>query len=358
MQTASDFAQVFQHIVEAGSQMVQLLRERGGPSLHGCLRGPQVQGEGDQALLRAVVQIALDAAAGGVGGGDDPCPGCSQGGLRLGVGDRGGGQFSEAGQSRLGVGRQRLHAGRSHHHDAPEASLDDDWYTDGRADPVLADGFGNVTRGPGVVVDPGRPARLEHHGVQIVPAEPPPGADRELRTGPVPRGDHRSRTVGAVPAHGRVISVQQPPGLLGDRGQYLGRRRRFGHERRYPPERGLFLRELAQFDPGLGVGDRGRDQFGKPGQPGLGVLRQRLVPGSHDHDAPQAPFHAHRYADGRADPELADGVCDRAPGSRRGHRSALPGRSRTPWCAGSARPALPGPWGKERRCWSTRRLQF
>jgi hypothetical protein len=38
----------------------------------GGLGGAQVQGEGDQALLGAVVQVAFDAAAGGVGGGDDP----------------------------------------------------------------------------------------------------------------------------------------------------------------------------------------------------------------------------------------------------------------------------------------------
>jgi len=36
------------------------------------LGGAQSQGKGDQALLGAVVQIALDAPAGLVGGGDDP----------------------------------------------------------------------------------------------------------------------------------------------------------------------------------------------------------------------------------------------------------------------------------------------
>jgi hypothetical protein len=31
-----------------------------------------LQGEGDQSLLGAIVQVAPDAPAGGVGGGDDP----------------------------------------------------------------------------------------------------------------------------------------------------------------------------------------------------------------------------------------------------------------------------------------------
>jgi hypothetical protein len=33
-----------------------------------------VQGEGDQPLLAAVVQITLDPARGGIGGGHDPRP--------------------------------------------------------------------------------------------------------------------------------------------------------------------------------------------------------------------------------------------------------------------------------------------
>ena len=147
--------------------------------------------------------------------------------------------------------------------------------------------LGDRARGAGVVVDPRRPAGLEHQRVQVPPAEAPPGADGEGSAGAVPRGDHRYRAVGAVPAHRRVVGAQQPPGFLGDRGEHLRRRRRAGHQRRHPPQRGLLLGEPAQFHAGLGVGDRGGGQLGEPGQPRLGAGRQRLRAGSHDHDAPQ-----------------------------------------------------------------------
>jgi hypothetical protein len=65
-------------------------------------------------LLGSVVQIALDAPAGGVGGGHDPGPRCGERGLDLGVGDGGGDQLGEPGQPRLGVGRQRLLAAGTH----------------------------------------------------------------------------------------------------------------------------------------------------------------------------------------------------------------------------------------------------
>ena len=82
---------------------MQLLCYSAGPGRRGCLGGAQVEGEGDQALLGAVVQVAFDAAAGGIGGGHDPRPGGGQGGLGFGVGDRGGGQFGEPGQPRPSV---------------------------------------------------------------------------------------------------------------------------------------------------------------------------------------------------------------------------------------------------------------
>jgi len=49
-------------------------------------------------LLDAVVQVALDPSARLVRGGHDPRPRGGQRGLRLGVGDRGAGQFGEPGQ--------------------------------------------------------------------------------------------------------------------------------------------------------------------------------------------------------------------------------------------------------------------
>ena len=84
------------------------------------------------------------------------------------------------------------------------------------------------------------------------------------------------------------MGVQQPPGLLGDRGEHLLRRSRPRHQRRYPPQRRLLLGRSGKSGAALGVGDRGRDQLGEPGQPRLGIRRQQLLAGQrHDQGAPQ-----------------------------------------------------------------------
>ena len=102
-------------VAQLGGQLASLGRHR---RLHRGLRGARLQGQGDQALLGAVVQIPLEASAGLVGGGHDPRPGGGQLRLRLGVRDCGGDQLGEAGQPGLGVRRQRLHL-RGHRGHAP-----------------------------------------------------------------------------------------------------------------------------------------------------------------------------------------------------------------------------------------------
>src|SRR5215469_16467816 len=89
MQAAGNLAQFVEDVVQPGGYPVQLLRYSTG---HGRLGGAHVQGEGHQVLLGAVVQVVFDAAAGGIGGGDDPGPGGGEGGLGLGVSDRGASQ--------------------------------------------------------------------------------------------------------------------------------------------------------------------------------------------------------------------------------------------------------------------------
>ncbi len=95
MQAVGDLAQLVQDAVQPGGYFVQLVHVLPCSRRCGCLRGAQVKGEGDQALLGAVVQVALDAAARLVGGGHDPRPGGGQGGLGLGVGEGGRGQLAE-----------------------------------------------------------------------------------------------------------------------------------------------------------------------------------------------------------------------------------------------------------------------
>ena len=91
-----------------------------------------LQGEGNQALLRPVVQIPLQTPAGVVGSGHDPRPGCGEVRPGLRVRDGHGHQLGEVGQARLGVGRKRLGAIETHHGHAPLPAVDDD-----RGDPAL-----------------------------------------------------------------------------------------------------------------------------------------------------------------------------------------------------------------------------
>jgi len=102
-----DLAQLVEYVGQPGGHLVQLRAQLGRLRRHRRPGDAQPQREGDQLLLGAVVQIALDAAPGLVGGGDDARPGGGERGLGLGVGDGGGNQVGEAGQPRLGVHRQR-----------------------------------------------------------------------------------------------------------------------------------------------------------------------------------------------------------------------------------------------------------
>ena len=137
MQAAGDLAQVSQYGFQPGGYVAQLRCQVSAPG-RGCrLCGAQVQGEGDQSLLGAVVQVAFDTAAGGVSGRHDPRTRGGQGGLGFGVGDRGGCQFGEPGQPCLSTRWQRPRAG-FHGHDAPQPPLNADRHADPSAEAHLA----------------------------------------------------------------------------------------------------------------------------------------------------------------------------------------------------------------------------
>ena len=74
VQALGDLAQFLQHSRQPGGSPVQLLHRHTGPGRCRRLRGPQLEGERDQVLLGAVVQVTLDPAAGGIGRRHDPCP--------------------------------------------------------------------------------------------------------------------------------------------------------------------------------------------------------------------------------------------------------------------------------------------
>ena len=256
---AGDLAQLLQHVVHLGDRALQPLGQLAGSGRRRRLRLPQLQGEGDQPLLGAVVQIALDAPARLVGGGHDPRPGGGQRGLRLGVGDRGGDQLGEAGQPRLGVRRQRLlraDATIMTPHSRPSTLIGT---PTAERTPAARGRCRRPRRGVAVVVDPRRPAGLEHQRDARSARRGSTGC-RPRRPGApvlvhvptivaVPSGSYRLMTV--------HVGGEQPPGLRGDRGEHLLRRRRPGHQRRHPPQRRLLLGEPAQLHARLGVGDRG-----------------------------------------------------------------------------------------------------
>jgi len=71
---AGELAQLLQRPIHAGGDPVQLGRQLLQPGRDRRLGGAELQGQRDQPLLGPVVQVALDAAAGLVGGGDDTGP--------------------------------------------------------------------------------------------------------------------------------------------------------------------------------------------------------------------------------------------------------------------------------------------
>ena len=126
MDAHRDLAQVLEGAVEPGRDLRQAFLQLGRFGRHDPLGGADLEAERDEALLDAVVQIALDPPPRLVGRRDDTRAGGGQLGATLGVRDRGGHELREAGQARLGVGRQRPRLGGRRDDGPPEAVLDDD----------------------------------------------------------------------------------------------------------------------------------------------------------------------------------------------------------------------------------------
>ena len=75
MDAAREVAQLLERGARLRLRLVDELQRHAVGVVAQALAGhAELEAEGDEALLRAVVQVALDAAALGVGGGDDPAP--------------------------------------------------------------------------------------------------------------------------------------------------------------------------------------------------------------------------------------------------------------------------------------------
>jgi len=158
---------------------------------------------------------------------------------RLGVGDRGAGQFSEAGQPDLGVRGQWFLAGGCDGHDAPQLSLHGDRHPDRHAEPQLTAELSGLAGGLEVVLDPHRAAGLEDQRGHVVSVKAHPGARTvQLRARAAPSAEDQHHAAWLIPGHRCQVSAQQAPGLCRDRGEYLLGQGPAGDHGRHPAQRG------------------------------------------------------------------------------------------------------------------------
>ena len=155
------------------------------------LRQAERDGGVDEPLLRAIVQVPDDAAAGRVGLGEQTR---SRGGelvLALGIQDRHRDQLGEVRDRRLGVRREARLARRGHGDHPPRPPADDDRTADRRA---YAQRLVLTCDRPGrtlEAVHPRRPAGLRHQGGDARPVQREADADR--RPVPYRSGSRRRR---------------------------------------------------------------------------------------------------------------------------------------------------------------------
>ena len=103
MDPAGELAQLFERLRRAAAGARRARRARGRRRLEPASTQAQAQRQRDEALLGAVVEVALEAAALGVAGLDDARPRGGEPLARVGVGQRLGDQLGEVAQPALGV---------------------------------------------------------------------------------------------------------------------------------------------------------------------------------------------------------------------------------------------------------------
>jgi hypothetical protein len=276
VQPARDLAQLLDHAGQAGRRARELLAQLEQVRRRGRLGGPELQPERHEPLLRAVVQVALDAVALGIGGSRDPRPRRRELGAAVSIGDRRRHQLGELGDARLAVGRQRLAVGGAGDHDAPGAILDDDRRPDRR---------------------------------------PNASVGREIHAGLAPFPDHGRRAIGLVAQHAGHVGGEDARDLGGDPSEQRLGRRLAGDERGDPAQRGLLVGQTLQLGARLAVGDCGRDELGEAGKSLLGTRGEGPAARVDDHQPPQRAGDDDRAGDRRAHAELADLVGHRPRGA-------------------------------------------
>ena len=245
VQPAGELAQLGQRLLELVRGAAQQ-RHRGVGVAELLLEHPQLDGERDQPLLRAVVQVALQPPALGHARLEDAHPRRVDLRPRLGALQRQRDQLGEARQAGLGVRAER--ADRRDQHEPPDPPARHDRRGDRGAEAVGAHQLRGAPAHVRVVLDPrGLAGARDDRGQPVAVGERDRGADDEaarvVLVGPAP---DRPRLPALVADRRRRAHVQQPPGLLGDGLEDLLGLGRGGHERRDPPQRRLLLGELRE----------------------------------------------------------------------------------------------------------------
>jgi hypothetical protein len=251
--------------VDAASQVAKLAQPAvellACPGQHGSgalrivfeasLEQRQLERGGHQALLGAVVKVALDATPCLVRGCHEPRARRRQLVPRLRVLDRVRHELRERRDPVLGA-RRHQHARRPHRRDgAPDAAADDDRPAGAGADPELPHQFGDDAADLVEVLDPDGPLRLQHLPEHPAAVERAAMADRDRRRGAVGPAGH---DFGPLRAHDaqkrRPLRPEQHADLLGDGGEDLLARGLARDERGDAPQRRVLPDEFLEGSAG------------------------------------------------------------------------------------------------------------
>ena len=195
MDAARQLAQLVERAGELGLGLLEQPGNRFGAALQRALGEAQLQRERDEALLRAVVQVALQPAALGIARAHDARAGGGELVVRVGVGERLRDEVGEVAQALLGSLGQRALVDRGGDERSPEAVRELDRRGHAGAVAVRAE-----------VLDEA-PAR---------PSDTSPGAPRPCgtpRRAPSPR--RRARSSSRPGTAARPVSLQPPRTVTG-----------------------------------------------------------------------------------------------------------------------------------------------
>ena len=260
MDAAGQLAQLVEPAGELGLGRRQQLAGGRRVALEPGGHHAEAEGDGDQPLLGAVVQVALEPLALGVADLHQARPRGGQLLVRVGVGERLGDEVREVAQPLLDVlGKRLVGAGRRGQH-APQPPADVDRRGDGAAVAGARERRGELTGRLVVAVHARGVARADDPREHRVAVDVELRADREARLSVLaPRADDGGRAHPVVLHHVGAGQAEQAPHLLGHLLEHPAGPRVARHERGDPAQRGLLVGQLV-------LGRLGRRQ--RPGRAG------------------------------------------------------------------------------------------